>query len=298
MAQIKFRRDKVVLTENRRMRRLFLLVLCALPCLAAAEPPLPSLPFDADRAHALRDEWAKADGLEAAFTNSVGMKLMLIPGGRFDMGPHGSWHRVALSKPYYLGAAEVTMGQYRRFKAGHTVEGTAAECNADDAPVAMVSWNDARAYCLWLSDRPEEKTARRVYSLPTEAQWEWAARAGTKTDRYFGDSDKTQPEYAWFNATYTPNPKNETKERGRQPVAKLKPNAWGLYDMLGNVWEWCEDRRGDEATGEERDPVMRGGSWRSGAFHCTAVASDPGDPNTRADNIGFRVACRVPSREK
>ena len=78
-----------------------------------------------------------------------------------------------------------------------------------------------------------------------------------------------------------------------EPVARLKPNAWGLFDMLGNVWEWCGDRHADEKTGELRDPVMRGGSWRSGAFHCTAVAHDPGAPQTRSDNIGFRVACRI-----
>jgi formylglycine-generating enzyme required for sulfatase activity len=131
------------------------------------------------------------------------------------------------------------------------------------------------------------------YPLPTEAQWEWAARAGTTTSRYFGDTDKGQADYCWFNVTYTTNPKSEGDGRGRQPVARLKPNAWGLYDVLGNVWEWCEDRRGDEATGEARDPVMRGGSWRSGASHCTASACDPGDPNLKADNIGFRVACRV-----
>jgi formylglycine-generating enzyme required for sulfatase activity len=256
-------------------------------------PPQVGLPFDADRARSLQAEWAKALGLDAEVTNSAGVKLVLIPGGRFDMGPNGSKYRVTLAKPFYLGVTEVTLGQYRRYKPGHKVDGAEPEFNEDDRPAAMVSWNDARAFCAWLSGRPEEKEAGRVYALPSEAQWEWAARAGTATSRYFGDTDKGQADYSWFNVTYTPNPQHESGGRGRQPVARLKPNAWGLHDMLGNVWEWCEDRRADEATGESRDPVMRGGSWRSGAFHCTAVAHDPGDPNQKGDNIGFRVACRV-----
>jgi formylglycine-generating enzyme required for sulfatase activity len=255
--------------------------------------PRISVPFDTERARSLQADWARAYGLDPEVTNSAGMKLVLIPGGRFDMGPNGSKYRVTLAKPFYLGVTEVTLGQYRRFRPGHQVNGSDPEFNEDDRPAAMVSWNDARAFCTWLSDRPEEKAAGRVYGLPTEAQWEWAARAGTATSRYFGESDKGQADYSWFNVTYTPNPPQESRGRGRQPVARLKPNAWGLHDMLGNVWEWCQDRRVDEATGETRDPVMRGGSWRSGAFHCTAVAHDPGDPNQRADNIGFRVACRV-----
>jgi formylglycine-generating enzyme required for sulfatase activity len=251
------------------------------------------LPFDADKARSLRDDWARAHRLPAEVTNSIGMKLVLIPGGQFDMGPNGSKHRVTLTKPYYLGVTEVTMGQYRKFRSGHEVKDAEVEFNKDDVPAALVSWNDARAFCKWLSEQPAEKEAGRVYALPTEAQWEWAARAGTTTTRYFGDTDKGQAEYSWFNATYTANPKHEAKGRGRQPVARLKPNAWGLYDMLGNVWEWCDDRRIDETTGETRLPSMRGGSWRSGAFHCTAVAHDPGDPNLKADNIGFRIASRV-----
>lgn len=274
------------------------LSLVCLLLLPAADPaPMPRLPFEPDRAHELQQEWAKAFSLETDLTNSVGMKLALIPGGRFEMGPNGSKHRVTVARPYYLGTTEVTMGQYRKFKAEHQVADAGAEFNKDDVPVAMVSWNDARAFCTWLSDQPAEKKAGRVYSLPTEAQWEWAARAGTATSRYFGDTDKGQTDYSWFNSTYTQNPKHEADGRGRQPVGKLKPNAWGLYDMLGNVWEWCEDRRVDETTGETRDPVMRGGSWRSGAFHCTAAAHDPGSPDQRADNIGFRVACRI-SKEK
>src|SRR5262245_26330184 len=227
---------------------------------ADSEAPVLRSPFDADRAQPLQREWAKAHGVEVKVTNSIGLKLVLIPGGQFTMGPNGSTHRVTLSKSFYLGVTEVTLGQYRQFKAGHKIDGADDEFNADDRPAALVSWNDARAFCVWLSDRPDEKKAGRVYSLPTEAQWEWAARAGTTTSRYFGDTDKGQAEYSWFNVVYTPNPRTERKGRGRQPVGKLKPNAFGLYDMLGNVWEWCEDRRGDERTGEMRDPVMRGGS--------------------------------------
>ena len=209
------------------------------------------------------------------------------------MGPNGSTYRVAISKPFYVGVTEVTLGQYRRFKPGHEVPGAAPEFNADDMPAAMVSWNDAQAFCQWLSELPDEQRANRTYVLPTEAQWEWAARAGTTTTRYFGDTDKGQADYSWFNHTYTPNPQHETDGRGRQPVGRLKPNAWGLFDMLGNVWEWCADRRSNETTGEEWQPAMRGGSWRSGAFHCTAVAHDPGDANSKADNIGLRVVCQV-----
>jgi formylglycine-generating enzyme required for sulfatase activity len=254
---------------------------------------MPRFPFEAEQARAAQALWAKAYGKEITITNSVGMKLTLIPGGRFDMGPNGSKYRVTLSQPFYLGVTEVTMGQYRKYRPKHEVKDAEAEFNRDDVPAALLSWNEARDFCRWLSEQPAEKEAGRVYSLPTEAQWEWAARAGTATSRHFGDTDKGQAEYSWFNVTYTPNPQHESKGRGRQPVARLKPNAWGLHDMLGNVWEWCADRRSDEATGEMREPVMRGGSWRSGAFHCTAVAHDPGDPNLKADNIGFRVACRM-----
>ncbi|MBY0233310.1 MAG: formylglycine-generating enzyme family protein [Gemmataceae bacterium] len=261
--------------------------------LALGQAPMIGLPFDADRAARLRTEWAKAHKLEESFTNGTEMKLVLVPGGRFDLGPKGSKWRVALSKPYFLGATEVTLGQYRKWKPGHKVPGAEEEFNADDRPAAFVSWDDAAGYCKWLSDQPAEKKAGRVYRLPTEAQWEWAARAGTATTRHFGDTDKGQERYCWFNQTYTPNPKHEGKGRGRQPAGKKPPNAWGLHDMLGNVWEWVADRREDEATGEKRDPAMRGGSWRSGAFHCTSEAFDPGAAGTMADNIGFRVACRV-----
>src|SRR5205823_7589878 len=143
------------------------------------------------------------------------------------------------TKPFYLGITEVTLGQYRQFKPDHRVDGADPEFNEADRPAANVSWEDARAFCAWLSQQPEEQKAGRVYALPTEAQWEWAARAGTTTTRYLGDTDKNQEKYSWFNVTYTPNPRHESEGRGRQTVGKLTPNAWGLYDMLGNIWEWC-----------------------------------------------------------
>src|SRR5207244_9001502 len=117
-------------------------------------PPLPQAPFGADRAAEYQEQWTKALGLERTLTNSIGIKLALIPPGRFTMGPNGSTYRVTLTKPFYLGTTEVTLGQYRRWKSDHTVEGAAPEFNADDRPAAMLSWEDARAFCQWLSDQP------------------------------------------------------------------------------------------------------------------------------------------------
>jgi len=270
--------------------------IIALP-LCAQEPKKPPqsvrFPFDEAGAKKLQNDWASALGVPKVFTNSIGMKLILIPAGTYEMGAHGSKTRVTIGKPFYLGTTEITLGQFRKFKPAHRVEGASEEFNADDRPAAMISWKEAGDFCEWLSKHKDE--AGRVYSMPTSAQWEWAARAGSSTSRHFGDTDKEQAKYSWFNVTYTPNPKNEEKGRGRQPVGKLMPNAWGLYDTLGNVWEWCADRPSDPTTVEYRDPIMRGGSWRSGAFHCTSVAHDPGSVNQKGDNIGFRVVRAIDS---
>lgn len=268
-----------------------------LPLLAltlAAPPDLLNAPFDATAAGRGRAAWAVHLGVPESVTDPAGGALVLIPPGRFTAGPDGSTSRVTLAKAFYIGTTEVTLGQYRRFRPGHRIAGAADAANADDRPAAMVSWHDAQAYCGWLSERAKG----RVYVLPTAARWEWACRAGSAGPRPFaGDpraADGPLAEYAWFNRTYTPNPERETAERGRQPVGRLRPNAWGLHDTLGNVWEWTADRPADPETGEERQPLTFGGSWRSGGFHCTAVAHDPMDANARADNVGFRVSCGVP----
>jgi formylglycine-generating enzyme required for sulfatase activity len=270
---------------------MILAALVSVPVGSATAQDLPSVPFDSAGAIKHQREWADKLNVSPHVTNSIGIKLVLIPPGQFTMGPNGSTYRVKISKPFYLGVTEVTLREYRRFKSEHRIVEAEDEFNAGDRPAAMVSWLEARAFCDWLSEQPKEREANRVYALPTEAQWEWSARAGTTTTRYFGDDDKRQREYSWFNHTYTPNPMYESAGRGRQAVGQLPANAWELHDMLGNVWEWCDDRRANERTGESRTPVMRGGSWRSGAFHCTAVAHDPGEERQRGDNIGFRVAC-------
>src|SRR4051812_29546368 len=162
----------------------------------------------------------------------------------------------------------------------------------------MVSGDDARAFCAWLSKQEDEKKAGRAYALPTEAQWEWATRAGTATPRYFGETDKEQAKFSWFNATYTPNPKHETEGRGRQPVGKLPANAWGLHDTLGNVWEWCGDRRADEPTSRPGRPATRScGAGRGGRGRSTAPPSPttPARRGRRATTSGS--ASFAPSRQ-
>jgi formylglycine-generating enzyme required for sulfatase activity len=148
-------------------------VVVALPTVSLADekPKLPNVrfPFGAEEARKFQNDYATAVGLPKDVTNSAGMKLVLIPSGNFEMGPNGSKYRVTLSKPFYAQSTEVTLGQYRKFRAKHRIEGADAEFNEDDRPASMVSWDDAKAFCTWLSTQEEEKKAGRVYSLPTEA---------------------------------------------------------------------------------------------------------------------------------
>jgi len=235
------------------------------------------------------------------FTNSIGMKLVLIPKGTFMMGSpesevghqeNESQHEVTISKDYYLGAFEVTQTQYQ------TVTGNNPSCyqgalvgnqNAD-LPVENVSWDDAVEFCKKLSDLPEEKKAGRVYRLPTEAQWEYACRAGSKTIYSFDDEEGLLPEYGWF--------KRNSSQR-THTVGLLEPNAWGLYDMHGNVWEWCSDWYGEYPKNAVSDPigptmgtdcVNRGGCWLYQAASCRSASRNWAKPSYRDGLLGFRVA--------
>jgi formylglycine-generating enzyme required for sulfatase activity len=223
--------------------------------LPPGSPPPAIAPFDAAQAKAHQEAWAKHLGVEVEMENSIGMRFVLIPPGEFDMGSteeevaklleearatnQPDWyierlpaeaprHRVRITKPFYLGVFEVTQAQYEQ------VMGSNPSRFKEDAncPVEQVSWDEASTFCRKLGELPEERSGQRAYRLPTEAEWEQACRCGTTTRWYSGDDEAGLKEIAWYNA----NAGGKT-----HPVGQKKPNAWGLYDMHGNVHQWCQD---------------------------------------------------------
>ncbi len=157
-------------------------------------------------------------------------------------------------------------------------------------PVELVIWDEAVLFCKKLSELPEEKAAGRVYRLPTEAEWEYACRAGSTTAFSFGDAAESLGESAWF----TKNAGNKT-----HPVGEKKPNRWGLYDTHGNVWEWCQDLYANYPLDASTDPqgpnggsnrVNRGGCWDYVAGTCRSARRQGNSPSFRVNSVGFRVA--------
>jgi formylglycine-generating enzyme required for sulfatase activity len=234
-------------------------------------------------------------------TNSIGMKLVLIPKGTFMMGSPASekgrqkdetQHEVTIRKDYYLGVHEVTQSEYQQVmnKNPSNFQGEKIKGDSSPHPVDQMSWNDAVEFCKRLSELPEEKKAGRVYRLPTEAEWEYACRAGSTTAYSFGESSQSLGDYAWFS--------NNSDDR-THPVGQKKPNAWGLYDMHGNVFEWCSDWYAEYPKGAVSDPagpkegssrVGRGGSWSNFAAGCRSAFRIRGNPVVSFDYFGFRLA--------
>ncbi len=226
--------------------------------------------------------------------DSIGMKFKLIPAGTFTMGDASGEddetpHEVTLTKPFKMGVHEVTQDQYEQVMGVNPSEWKGA-----DNPVDTVSWEDAVEFCRRLSELPAEKAAGNVYRLPTEAEWEYACRAGTTTKYSFGDDESNLGDYAWYG---------DNSDANTHPVGGKKPNAWGLYDMHGNVWEWCQDWYGDYPSGSVTDPsgatsgsyrVFRGGGWSSTAEICRSANRGGGYPSFRVSCFGFRV-CLSPS---
>jgi eukaryotic-like serine/threonine-protein kinase len=247
----------------------------------------------------------EASSVVSAVANSVGMKFVLIPAGNFLRGSPDSdpdaianekpEHIARITKPFYLGVFEVTQAEYQRVMGYNPSFFTRS---GPTAPVEKVTWEKAQEFCQKLSSLPEEQAARRVYRLPTAAEWEYACLAGARTRYCFGDDAGKLGEYAWFGEDW----KSHT-----HPVGQKKPNAWGLYDMHGNVWEWCADYWTDDgyATSPREDPrgardgsgrEDRGGSFGSAAADCRAACRSGRSPVVAYSNLGLRVAFTASTR--
>jgi sulfatase modifying factor 1 len=337
---------------------LFLIAWSAKPLLADETPPLALSPRTAEQVQNVQRQWAQHIGTEIVHTNAIGMKLVLLPPGEFTMGMteeqleeqvarlkndpqrqknYGGnvvWamlempaHRVRLTKPFCLGATEVTVGQFRQFTAatgykteaeqglngGEPYKSDRPICTwrkpmvwihlqqKDDEPVLHLCYNDCVAFCKWLSDERVE------YGLPTEAEWEYGCRAGTTTPWYFGgvtEATRVGHEYAWWSE------EPQGKHDRPRSVAQGKPNAFGLYDMHGNVWEYVADwwhrmyykeSPLNDPTGPDTQDelnrlrrIIRGSSFdwdRSGGESYYRMRI--GQQSNQHPHMGFRVALRI-----
>lgn len=259
---------------------------------------------------------AKFTDAESFVVNSIGMKLAHIQPGKFLMGstpeeierfkkePHsnepgvsvqseGPQQEVRLTKGFYMGVQEVTQNEYQKVMGRNP-----SAFKGPDYPVEQVNWDEAVEFCKQLSELADERKARRVYRLPTEAEWEYACRAGTATVFHSGNS--LFAKQANFNGNFPfGGVEKGTNLAKTTKVGSYPPNAWGLYDMHGNVSEWCldgprtytpnpvDDPRGPETAGGSR--LMRGGSWLHDAWNCRSAQRQEFRSSHRHNNLGFRV---------
>ena len=282
----------------------------------AVTPEPLEAPFDSDSITVARKGIGEAMGIHPSFINNAGMKFVLIPPGRFTMGwfdpkkelgiffnqTYEAIHEVTITKPFFLGTYEVTQSQYLKIMGTDpSVYSRTDTDNSDEVvgesreyPVENVSWEDAQTFIKKLNDTEEDKRLR--YRLASEAEWEYACRAGTETHFSTGTSiDNTD---ANFDRNFG------TEQLPTSPIGNYSPNGFGLYDMHGNVFEWCNDWYSPEYYSESplEDPsgpksgqsrVIRGGSWFESKFDCRSDSRGLLLPAKRRDFVGFRVACSI-----
>jgi sulfatase modifying factor 1 len=232
-------------------------------------------------------------------TNTFGMTFNEIPAGTFMMGSPESeknrgddehQHKVTISKAFYMQTTEVTQGQWQEVMDTEPWKGQRWVREGPNYPASYVSWNDAIVYCKKLS-----KKLGSTYRLPTEAEWEYACRAGTETAWSFGNDEGDLDEYAWL-----PETTNDIDEKYAHQVRLKKPNAFGLYDMHGNVSEWCNDYYGDDYYKQSpvKDPVglgsgvlyvFRGGNWVNDSRYTRSAPRVRFVADYRRGNFGFRL---------
>ena len=241
-------------------------------------------------------------------TNALGMTFVRLPAGNFIMGTLSEatdallnhypeapreWfraetpqHLVTISQPFYLSMHPVTQAQWEAVMGNNPSQFKGFSAR----PVENVSWNDAQQFLMRLSAADD----RYTYALPTEAQWEYACRAGSTSAHSFGDNEAHLGDYAWYR---------DNADGTTHPVGEKRPNAWGLYDMHGNVWEWCQDWYSEYTADSMTDPggpnagvarVIRGGSWDSEAQYARSARRERYQANGQSQILGFR--CLIFSR--
>jgi len=240
-----------------------------------------------------------------------GMVFVTIPAGTFQMGSPGSesgrdsdegpQHQVTLSS-YAMMTTEVTQAQWQAMMGSNP-----SYFKGDDRPVEQVSWNVVQDFITKLNQRDPGKG----YRLPTEAEWEFACRAGSTGRWCFGDDEAQLDDYAWTYTNSGDRPLTEDWDVNQlspnncrtHPVGQKRANAWGMYDLHGNVWEWCQDWYGNYSRGAVTDPtgaasgslrVRRGGCWEYTAGYCRSAFRGYVGPSNRNNNLGFRVARTLP----
>ena len=246
------------------------------------------------------------------FANSIGMKFVWIPPGTFLMGspkeekhrnPIETPHKVRLTKGFYMGVYTVTQDQWMKVMGGKNPSGFDKEkfggkekltdMEKTMMPVESVSWNDCQEFLKKLRE-----TDAKPYRLPTEAEWEYACRAGTTTPFHFGETISTDQANHDGDQVYG-NGKKGVRRNKTTPVGSFPANAFGLHDMHGNLYQWCQDWYGDYPQGDVTDPqgpekgqarVLRGGSWKSNPVSCRSAERLWYEPGTRFNLYGFRVA--------
>jgi len=228
-------------------------------------------------------------------TNSIGMVLIEIPAGKFTMGDRMDDENqvsVTLTKPFRLGKTEVTQVQWKEVMGTEPWKGLELLKAHNYCPATYVSWDHATEFCEKLTEierKAGKLKANEEYRLPTEAQWEYACRAGTTTTYSFGDDVSKLGEYGWFGGN--------DGEMYAHKVGMKKPNFWGLHDMHGNVREWCSDWYGEKlSSGVDpvgpnagSDRVIRGGGWGNGASDCRSASRLYLSPSRRYYDHGFRI---------
>jgi formylglycine-generating enzyme required for sulfatase activity len=283
---------------------------------APSENPLKTSPYE------LAESSSKTKkSLPKSFKNSLGMEFVLVPAGKFKMGSSEAEvdaayadakryfesvprkifeaeqprHEVTIASPFYLGKYEVTQGEWIAVMGENP-----SKLKGDNRlPVENVSWDDCQNFIAKLNARDDGY----VYRLPSEAEWEYACRAGTTTPFSFGETLTTAQANYDGNYPYGYGPPGEYRNKTTR-AGSFPANAWGLHDMHGNVWEWCQDRYHENYDGAPTDGrareqdsdnlrVVRGGSWFGYAFRCRAANRDRFAPGSRDDDVGVRLAVRL-----